>query len=310
MKYTVVTFYKFIDFDDYRIWQDRLKALGALHGLKGIVLLALEGINATVSGTEQAIQALLADLRSDPRLADLKVKTSYAQVQPFFRLKVRLKKEIVTLGVEGVRPDKQVGTYVKAQEWNKLLEDPDVIVLDTRNDYEVDIGTFKGAVDPKTRSFGQFPDFVKQKYDPKKNKKIAMFCTGGIRCEKASSYMLSKGFEQVYHLEGGILKYLEDVPQEESLWQGECFVFDQRVALTHGVEEGHYDMCYGCRIPLSEEGKASPLYEAGVSCPQCHGDLTPEKAHSRRMRHQQWTARRSRMAKSTPKEVQPHSEKP
>ena len=290
-KFTVAAFYKFIAFDDYLSWQEPLKELGARHDIKGIILLAAEGINSTVSGTEEAIQALLTFLRSDPRMGDLTVKFSYAAQQPFFRLKVRLKKEIVTLGMPEVRPAKQVGTYVKPADWNQLLQDPDLIVLDTRNDYEVEIGTFQGAVDPKTQSFSQFPEFIKKYYDPKKHKKVAMFCTGGIRCEKASSYMLSQGFEEVYHLEGGILKYLEEVPPEQSLWEGECFVIDQRVALTHGVHEGRFDLCYGCRMPLSPEDKVSSLFEAGVSCPKCYGDLTPEKVQGRRMRHQQWTQR-------------------
>ena len=290
-KFTVAAFYKFISFEDYHAWQAPLKELGSRLGIKGIILLAAEGINATVSGTAEAIEGLLAFLRSDARLVDLTVKFSYAERQPFFRLKVRLKKEIVTLGVPGVSPHRQVGTYVKPQEWNQLLQDPDIILLDTRNDYEVEIGTFQGAVDPKTQSFSQFPEFVKRTCDPQKHKKVAMFCTGGIRCEKASSYMLAQGFEEVYHLEGGILKYLEEVSPEQSLWEGECFVFDQRVALTHGVREGHFDLCYGCRMPLSPQDKASSLFEAGVSCPKCHSDLTPDKAKSRRMRHEQWMQR-------------------
>jgi UPF0176 protein len=211
----------------------------------------------------------LAQLRSDPRLADLEHKEASADVQPFDRMKVRLKREIVTLGMPEVDPSQQVGTYVTPQEWNALISDPDVTVLDTRNHYEVSIGSFQGAQNPQTRSFRQFPEYVQTHLDPTQHKKVALFCTGGIRCEKATAFMLAQGFEEVYHLKGGILKYLEEVPAEDSLWNGECFVFDQRVAVQHGLEVGTYDMCTACGYPISELDKASPHYQVGVSCLHC-----------------------------------------
>jgi UPF0176 protein len=220
---------------------------------------------------------VLAYLRSDPRLADLEHKESYDDHMPFYRMKVKLKREIVTMGVEGVDPNLRVGTYVKPQDWNALLNDPDVLLIDTRNDYEYGIGSFRGAVDPHTQSFREFPEYVRSHLDPTRQKKVAMFCTGGIRCEKASAFMLSEGFEEVYHLHGGILKYLEEVPPEESVWEGECFVFDNRVAVDHKLEKGRYDQCYGCRHPITEEDKVSDKYEKGVCCPLCYDRLTPDQ---------------------------------
>jgi UPF0176 protein len=226
-------------------------------------------------------------LRQDPRLADLEHKESYADEHPFYRMKVRLKKEIVTLGVPGVSPTKQVGTYVKPEDWNALISDPDIILIDTRNDYEVDIGTFKGAVDPKTTTFREFPEYVAKNLDKTKHKKVAMFCTGGIRCEKASSFMMDQGFEEVYHLQGGILKYLETVPEEKSMWEGECFVFDQRVAVRHNLEVGEYDQCYACRHPLSPAEMQSEQYAPGISCPYCYDKLSEEKRASLSERQKQ-----------------------
>jgi UPF0176 protein len=213
---------------------------------------------------------------------------------PFYRLKVRLKKEIVTLGIPEINPAKQAGTYIAPEDWNALISDPDTVVLDTRNHYEVVIGTFKGAVNPKTNSFRQFPEFVKQNLDPAKHKKVAMFCTGGIRCEKASSYMLAQGFENVYHLKGGILKYLETVQEKDSLWQGECFVFDNRVAVEHGLGEGTHEMCHGCRHPISAKDKSSPHYEEGVSCPYCFEQLTEARKKRSSARHHQVKLARAR----------------
>ncbi len=229
----------------------------------------LEGINGTIAGPEDGIRAVLAYLCKDPRFADLEHKESWASEMPFLRTKVRLKNEIVTMGAPEADPTKQVGTYVKPQDWNDLISDPDVVVIDTRNDYEVEIGTFKGAVDPKTTSFREFPQWVKDHPELGAKPRIAMFCTGGIRCEKASSYMLAHGFDEVFHLQGGILKYLENVPEDESLWEGECFVFDERVSVKHGLEEGSYDMCHACRFPITDEDKQSAKYEKGVSCPRC-----------------------------------------
>lgn len=286
-KYIVAALYKFVSLPDYHELQRSFLSFCNGHSIKGTVLLAEEGINGTVAGSRQAIDALKKYLDQDDRFQGLEYKESFAREQPFYRMKVRLKKEIVTLGQLGVNPAQQVGTYVEPTHWNALLEDPEVIVLDTRNRYEVSIGTFKNAIDPKTSSFRQFPNFVETELDPTRHKKVAMFCTGGIRCEKASSYMLSRGFKEVYHLKGGILKYLETVPQEDSLWKGECFVFDQRVAVGHGLEEGDYDQCHGCRHPLNPEEILSEKYEEGVSCPKCYDTLDGRRRQRAVSRHQQ-----------------------
>jgi UPF0176 protein len=219
-------------------------------------------------------------LRNDPRLIDIDHKESFCDEQPFYRTKVKLKKEIVTLGVEGVDPNQQVGTYVEPRDWNALISDPEVLLIDTRNDYEVSIGTFEGAIDPRTSSFREFPEYIKANFDPARHKKVAMFCTGGIRCEKASSYMLSEGFEEVYHLKGGVLKYLETVPREESQWRGDCFVFDNRVTVRHDLSEGDYDQCHACRTPISVEDRASEHYVPGISCPHCWDKLSEKTRRS------------------------------
>ena len=276
-KIIVAALYKFASLPDYREMQQKLHDFCVAQGLKGTLLLATEGINGTVAGTRAGVDALLAYLKSDTRMASLEHKESYADEMPFYRMKIRLKKEIVTLGVPGVDPNKTVGTYVAPEAWNALISDPDVILVDTRNGYEYDIGTFRGALDPHTVTFREFPAYVSQHLDPAKHKKIAMFCTGGIRCEKASSFMLEQGFENVYHLQGGILKYLENIPQENSLWEGECFVFDQRVAVGHGLVVGVHDQCHACRHPVSPEEMTSPKYQVGVSCPHCFDTLTDEK---------------------------------
>jgi UPF0176 protein len=227
----VAAFYHFTDLPDYELLRNPLKEFCDAHQLRGTILLAKEGINSTIAGSRVAIDALLAYLRSDPRLQDLEHKESYCQGIPFQRMKVRLKKEIVTLGVPDIDPRHRVGKYVDPQDWNQLIIDPDVIVIDTRNNYEVEFGTFQGAINPDLDAFGEFPNYVKEQLDPQKHQKVAMFCTGGIRCEKASAYMLSQGFSEVYHLKGGILKYIEEVPKEESIWEGTCFVFDDRVSI-------------------------------------------------------------------------------
>lgn len=275
--YLTAALYKFVNLSDYQALQAPLLAECLKHNIKGTLLLAEEGINGTIAGQAEDIQQILNYLRSDPRLADLEHKESYSDEHPFYRMKVKLKKEIVTMGIPSVSPTKTVGTYVKPEDWNALISDPDVILLDTRNDYEVHIGTFKGAVDPKTTTFREFPEFVAQTLDKTKHKKVAMFCTGGIRCEKASSFMVEQGFEEVYHLQGGILKYLETVKEEDSLWQGECFVFDQRVGVKHGLAVGDYDQCYACRMPLSPEELKSSQYVAGISCPHCYDHVSEEK---------------------------------
>ncbi|MDJ0737042.1 MAG: rhodanese-related sulfurtransferase [Nostocaceae cyanobacterium] len=277
MSLVVAAFYKFIRLPNYAEKQQPLLSLCQTQGVKGTILLAAEGINGTIAGYREAIDSVLKFLRSDSRLADLEHKESEADIPPFERMKVRLKKEIVTLGLPEVDPNQRVGTYVTPKEWNQIISDPEVTVIDTRNDYEVNIGTFKRAENPQTHSFRDFPEYVRQNLDPNKHKKVALFCTGGIRCEKATSFMLSQGFQEVYHLKGGILKYLEEVPQEESLWSGECFVFDERVAVGHGLEAGSHEMCPGCGHPISEVEKASPQYESGISCPYCFDTLTKEK---------------------------------
>jgi UPF0176 protein len=286
-QFVVAALYKFVSLKDCHELREPLLLCCMEAGVKGSLLLAEEGINGTVAGSRQGIDAVLAYLRADPRLADLSHKESEDDTQPFYRMKVKLKKEIVTMGIEGVDPNTVVGTYVQPADWNSLIEDPDVLVLDTRNDYEVSIGSFKNAVDPETQSFREFPDYVRDHYNPAQHKKVAMFCTGGIRCEKASAFMLNAGFEEVYHLRGGILKYLEEVPVEESLWQGECFVFDNRVAVDQSLEKGSYDMCHGCRRPISAEDKQSEHYEEGVCCPQCYDGLSDDQLARFRDRQKQ-----------------------
>lgn len=297
-KYLTAALYKFVSLPNYRDLQLPILDVCKNNHIKGTLLLAEEGINGTIAGLPQDIHNVLNFLRTDPlfenKFADLEHKESYADEHPFYRMKVKLKKEIVTLGVPGVSPTKKVGTYVKPEDWNALISDPDVVLIDTRNDYEVDIGTFKGAIDPKTSTFREFPEYVAQHFDKTKHKKVAMFCTGGIRCEKASSYMMDQGFEEVYHLQGGILKYLETMPEAESMWQGECFVFDQRVAVKHNLEVGEFDQCYACRHPLSPEEMKSDQYEAGVSCPYCYNKLSAEKRASLIERQKQVTLAKKR----------------
>lgn len=268
-KVVVCALYKFVSLENYEEMREPLKQVMLDNDVRGTLLLALEGINGTVAGSREGIDNLLAWLKSDPRLAELDYKESFDDVMPFYRTKVKLKKEIVTMGVEGIDPNEVVGTYVAPKDWNALISDPDVVLVDTRNDYEVQIGTFKNAVNPKTDTFREFPDYVKQELDPGKNKKVAMFCTGGIRCEKSTAYLKEQGFDEVYHLHGGILKYLEEVPAEESMWEGECFVFDNRVSVNHQLEKGIYDQCHACRMPITEEDKQKPEYQNGVSCHHC-----------------------------------------
>jgi UPF0176 protein len=283
----VAALYKFVTLEDYVERREPLLNAMLANEVKGTLLLAEEGINGTIAGSRAGIDAVLAFLKADPRLVDLEHKESYCDEQPFYRTKVKLKKEIVTLGVPGVDPNKKVGTYVDPKDWNALISDPDVVLIDTRNDYEVGIGTFTNAVDPKTKSFREFPQYVRQNFDPARHKKVAMFCTGGIRCEKASSFMLNEGFEEVYHLKGGILKYLEDVPQEESLWQGDCFVFDNRVTVRHDLSEGEYDQCHACRTPISTADRESEHYVPGISCPHCWDSLPEKTRTSARERQKQ-----------------------
>ena len=265
----VCALYQFVTLENFEALQAPLLNVMTEHGVKGTLLLATEGINGTIAGTRVGIDAVLDHLRSDSRLKTLSTKESFDSELPFYRSKVKLKKEIVTMGVQGIDPKRVVGTYVKPSDWNELISDPEVTLIDTRNDYEVGIGTFKGAVDPKTKTFREFPNYVKENLNPEKHKKVAMFCTGGIRCEKSTAYLKEQGFDQVYHLEGGILKYLEEVPASETLWEGECFVFDNRVTVDHNLKKGNFDQCHACRRPILEVDKARPEYRAGVSCHQC-----------------------------------------
>jgi len=273
----VAALYRFTSLPDYEVLRQPLLDVCLANNIKGTLLLASEGINGTVAGSRTEIDHLLQYLRTDHRLADIDQKESYYEQSPFYRMKVKLKKEIVTMGVEGIDPNQVVGTYVKPSDWNALISDPDVTLVDTRNYYEVAIGTFKGAQDPETTNFREFPQYVAENLDPQKNKKVAMFCTGGIRCEKSTAFLKEQGFDEVYHLQGGILKYLEEVPKEESLWEGECFVFDNRVAVDHELEKGSYDQCHGCRHPITEEDKNSEKYLLGVACPRCYDALTEEQ---------------------------------
>jgi UPF0176 protein len=270
MNYVISTFYHFLDFPDFREKQPILEKLCEKHQIKGTILLAAEGINATIAGSAQGIETILDFLRSDPRLTTLETKESYSDVLPFKRMKVKLKKEIVTFGEAIADPQQQVGIYIEPKQWNNLIQDPEVILVDTRNEYEFEIGSFKGAKNPHTDSFREFPHYVAENLGTEKHKKIALFCTGGIRCEKATSFLLSQGFEEVYHLKGGILKYLEEISETESLWEGECFVFDERVAVKHGLVKGSYDMCKNCGNPISEAEKNSPYYQKDLSCPHCY----------------------------------------
>jgi len=275
-QYVVAALYHFVRLEKFSDLRQPLLNVMTQNGVKGTLLLANEGINGTVAGTQKGIDNLLLWIRQDARLADVKVKLSYDDELPFYRSKVKLKKEIVTMGVEGIDPNKVVGTYVQAKDWNALISDPDVLVVDTRNDYETSIGSFEHAIIPDIESFREFPKYINELTPEDKNKKIAMFCTGGIRCEKSTAYLKEQGFENVYHLQGGILKYLEEVSEQETLWKGECFVFDNRVSVDHNLEKGSYDQCYACRLPITEDDKQSEHYIQGVSCPKCFDKKTDE----------------------------------
>ncbi|MBC7985033.1 MAG: rhodanese-related sulfurtransferase [Candidatus Obscuribacterales bacterium] len=273
----VAALYKFVDLPDFAALKAPLLKCCEQHHVKGTILLAGEGINGTIAGTVQGVHAVLTYLRSDSRFADLTHKESIATKPPFYRMKVRLKREIVTLGVPGVNPGRMAGTYVKPSEWNKLIDDPNVVVVDVRNDYEVSIGTFKGALNPQTKSFSELPAWVRAAAPLRDKPKVAMFCTGGIRCEKSTAFLRAEGFPEVYHLEGGILKYLESVPKEDSRWEGECFVFDERVAVGHGLKPSHYELCRSCRTPIDATEKSSEFYVEGVSCSNCYAQKSAAK---------------------------------
>jgi UPF0176 protein len=295
----VAALYHFARLAEPEALQPPLAQLCDEQGVKGTLLLAREGVNGTIAGTRSAIDAVLDHLRAIPGLEALEHKESSAHKMPFRRMKVRLKKEIVTMGVPDIDPLEEVGAYVEPEDWNALISDPETVVIDTRNDYEVGIGTFKGAINPETHTFREFPGWVDQAGIEDKTKPIAMFCTGGIRCEKATAFMRAQGYENVYHLKGGILKYLENVPEEESLWQGSCFVFDERVAVTHGLRESDEILCRACRNPVAPEEQASPLYEDGVSCPHCFHTRSEEDRARFRMRQQQMLAAKEKARQSS-----------
>ena len=297
-EFLIAAFYKFVELPDFAELKAPLLACCEANEVKGTILLASEGINSTIAGPAAGVHAVLASLRRDPRLVDLQHKEAFSARAPFHRLKVRLKREIVTMGVFGINPGRMAGTYVKPQDWNALISAPDVVVIDTRNDYEVGMGTFAGAVDPKIPHFSKLPEWVRQapalKAASGKKPRVAMFCTGGIRCEKSTALLRAQGFDEVYHLEGGILKYLETVPSAQSLWQGQCFVFDERVSVGHGLKPGTHGLCRACRQPLADAALKSPLFEAGVSCPTCHALTSKTQKDSARERQRQWELTKAR----------------
>jgi UPF0176 protein len=288
---SVAALYKFSAIDDCAAARSPLARLCCALGVKGTLLLAPEGINGTIAGTDASIERVLAHVGALVGAENLEVKFSRAQTQPFYRMKVRIKREIVTMGEPSANPAKNVGRYVAPAEWNALINEPGTILIDTRNDYEVAIGTFAGAIDPKTKSFSEFPAWFRAERERLLGAgvapKVAMFCTGGIRCEKSTSFLKSEGIDDVYHLKGGILKYLEEIPRQDSLWDGECFVFDERVAVGHGLQPGTHTLCRACRVPLSDADRQSPLYEAGVSCPACHAERSDEQRAGYRERQRQ-----------------------
>ena len=291
-QFHTASFYKFVDLPDHAGLQAPLLAMCQAHQVKGLVLLAPEGINGTLAGAVADVQSVLDHLRQDPRLADLTPKKSWADQAPYHRMKVRIKKEIVTMGVPHIAPSHMAGTYVAAADWNALIADPDVVLIDTRNTYEVALGTFDGAINPHIDNFSQLPEWLSQSpalqgKDGSKPK-VAMFCTGGIRCEKSTALLRHMGFDEVFHLQGGILQYLAQIPPEQSRWQGQCFVFDERVSVGHGLQPGGLGLCRCCREPLSEQDQRSELFELGVSCPTCHAHTSEDKKTKARERQRQW----------------------
>ena len=292
--YLVAALYHFVSVPGFRDLRAPLQAFCEANDVRGTLLLAHEGINGTIAGPDAGVNAVLGFLRGQPEFATLEHKESRASKAPFLRMKVKLKKEIVTMGVEDIDPRRVVGTYVAPRDWNALISDPDTIVIDTRNDYETALGVFKGAIDPNLKTFRAFPDWVKANEGLHDKPKIAMYCTGGIRCEKATAFMKEQGFDEVYHLKGGILKYLEEVPAEESLWEGACFVFDERVSVVQGLEQGDHKLCRACRNPLTAEDMVSAHYEAGVSCPQCYEVRSEDDRNRFRERERQARLARER----------------
>ncbi|MDB2563716.1 rhodanese-related sulfurtransferase [Amylibacter sp.] len=286
-KVIVAALYHFTKFSDYKKLQDPLRKICNSEGIKGSLLIAYEGINGTISGSRSGIDAVLKHIRSMPGCSDLEHKESFASEIPFKRMKVKLKKEIVTMGQPHIDPTLNVGNYIEPSDWNNLISQDDVIVIDTRNDYEVAIGSFDGAIDPETKSFGEFPEWWEENRSKYQDKRVAMFCTGGIRCEKSTNFLLNEGVKDVYHLKGGILKYLEEVPEKNSKWNGECFVFDSRVSVKHGLEEGIYNLCYACRMPLAPDDFKKEEFEKGVSCHLCIDSNDDERKERFRERQYQ-----------------------
>ncbi|MDC1288174.1 rhodanese-related sulfurtransferase [Gammaproteobacteria bacterium] len=289
----IAALYRFVRLDNYQLLRQPLLDFMLEHRVRGTLLLAAEGINGTIAGEATAIESVLDFLRQDDRLRDLDCKLSHDDEMPFYRSRVKLKREIVTMGIDNLDPARG-GTYVDAGDWNALIDDPDVTLVDTRNAYESAIGSFAGAIHPDTDSFREFPDYAKQHLDPDKHRKVAMFCTGGIRCEKSTAYLRQQGFDEVYHLRGGILKYLEEVPEAESRWRGECFVFDNRVSVNHALEKGSYDQCHACRLPITEDDKRSEQYQPGVSCPSCYDSVCEDDKRRFREREKQVRLARER----------------
>lgn len=307
--YVTCAMYKFVALPHYVELREPLLTTMIDNQVFGTLLLAAEGINGTVSGSRAGVDRLLAWIAEQPGLDDIDTKESFDREIPFHRSKVKLKKEIVTMGVEGIDPRQVVGTYVAAQEWNSLISDPEVLLVDTRNDYEVEVGTFANAVNPKTKSFREFPAWAAKNLDPSVHKKVAMFCTGGIRCEKSTAYLKEQGFDEVYHLDGGILKYLETVPKQETMWRGECFVFDNRVAVDHDLKRGSYDQCHACRMPLTRQEMNLGSYVEGVSCHHCFGTLSEEKKQGVAQRKKQVDLARARGQEHIGRAAQLHTER-
>lgn len=287
MQQTVATFYRFVDLHDCESWKTELKRACNEQKVLGTIILAAEGMNATIAGSKEGVDRVLAFIRADERFSDLDHRECQTKRTTFYRLRIIIRPEIVTLGDSTVNPNKGRGKYVSPEDWNRLISNPEVLVVDARNNYEVEMGTFEGAINPQTSTFREWKSFAKSHLPKNGQRKVAMFCTGGIRCEKASAHLLSEGFEEVYHLQGGILNYLQGVQPEDSLWEGECFVFDHRVSVVHGLKEGQSIICYGCRMPLEKENLDSPNYEEGVCCLRCYMNLDEETRASRRERHQQ-----------------------
>lgn len=297
--YTIAALYHFTPVADPAALQPIIREACETNEIRGTLLLAREGINGTIAGSEQGIETMLAFLKSQPGFERLEWKLSHSADKPFAKLKVRLKKEIVTMGQPDVDPRDLVGHYVEPEQWNELIQSEDVVVIDTRNDYEVAIGTFEGAIDPKTKSFREFPAWWEDNKHRFANHRVAMFCTGGIRCEKSTSFLLNQGIEDVYHLKGGILKYLETIPEEQTTWNGECFVFDGRVSVGHGLQVGPHQLCFGCRRPIQPEDVKNERYEVGVSCHQCFDETSDSDKARFRERQKQMELSKKRQTSNT-----------